>query len=126
MRRVLVLFALAFSAVFAASAQSEKFNHVQWTLGFDQASVAPGGTVLGRLEARVDPEWHMYSLTTPPGPIPTTISLETNAAVEQVSIFQPPPVRKFDPNFNADTRHMKARRCFWRVFSSRRMSRQVR
>ena len=32
-----------------------------------------GGTVLGRLDATVEPEWHMYSLTTPPGPIPTTI-----------------------------------------------------
>ena len=45
----------------------------------------------------------MYSLTTPPGPIPTTIKTIDSPAVDQVTIFQPPPIRKFDPNFNADT-----------------------
>src|SRR6202034_2790298 len=83
--------------------QREKFNHVQWKLTFDQASAAPGATVLGRLEATVEPEWHMYSLTTPPGPIPTTITSKDSAAVEKFTIFEPPPLRKFDPNFNADT-----------------------
>src|SRR6202034_1109311 len=83
--------------------QREKFNHVQWKLTFDQASAAPGATVLGRLEATVEPEWHMYSLTTPPGPIPTTITSKDSAAVEKFTIFEPPPIRKFDPNFNADT-----------------------
>jgi thiol:disulfide interchange protein DsbD len=87
----------------SAFAQTEKFNHVQWTLTFDQASAAPGAIVLGRLEARVDPEWHMYSLTTPPGPIPTTIKLTDSSAVAQLTLFEPPPVRKLDPNFNADT-----------------------
>jgi thiol:disulfide interchange protein DsbD len=86
-----------------AFGQTEKFNHVQWTLQFDQPSAAPGATVLGRLEARVDPEWHMYSLTTPPGPIPTTIKLTDSSAVAQLTLFEPPPVRKLDPNFNADT-----------------------
>jgi thiol:disulfide interchange protein DsbD len=98
-RRFFLLFILC-ASVFA---QTEKFNHVQWTLKFDQPSAAPGATVLGHLEARIDPEWHMYSLTTPPGPIPTTIKLTDSAAVQQVTIFEPPPVRKFDPNFNADT-----------------------
>jgi len=87
----------------SAFAQTEKFNHVQWTLKLDQPSAAPGATLLGRLEARVDPEWHMYSLTTPPGPIPTTIKLTDSSAVAQITLFEPPPVRKFDPNFNADT-----------------------
>ena len=56
----------------AALAQTEKFNHAHWTLTFDQPSAAPGATVMGHLEAAVDPEWHIYSLTTPPGPIATT------------------------------------------------------
>jgi thiol:disulfide interchange protein len=99
MRRLLLLL-LCVSSVFA---QSEKFNHVQWKLTLDQPSTQPGGTVLGRLEAVVDPEWHMYSLTTPPGPIPTTINTTNSPAVDKFTIFEPPPVRKFDPNFNADT-----------------------
>ena len=88
----------------SAFAQSEsynggKFNHVQWKLTFDQTSAAPGGTVLGRLEATIDPEWHMYSLTTPPGPIPTTISASASPAIEKFTIFQPPPVEEVRPEF---------------------------
>ncbi len=99
MRRSLLVFLSAASAF----AQTEKFNHEQWKLTLDQASAAPGATVLGRLEATVEPEWHMYSLTTPPGPIPTTIRTQNSPAVEKFTIFEPPPIRKFDPNFNADT-----------------------
>lgn len=99
MRRIFLFLALSFSAF----AQSEKFNHVQWKLTFDQAAAAPGATIAGRLEAIVDPEWHMYSLTTPPGPIATTIEAVDSPAIGRVTIFEPPPVRKFDPNFNADT-----------------------
>jgi len=99
MRRSLLVFLCAASAF----AQTEKFNHVQWKLTLDQTSAAPGATVLGHLEATVAPEWHMYSLTTPPGPIPTTIRTQNSPAVEKFTIFEPPPIRKFDPNFNADT-----------------------
>src|ERR1700761_5664884 len=82
---------------------AEKFNHAQWTVEFTTSSVAPGGEATAKLVARIDPEWHMYSLTTPPGPIPTTIRTTNNPAVESVTYFEPPPVRKFDPNFKSDT-----------------------
>jgi thiol:disulfide interchange protein DsbD len=106
---------LVLVSLFAASAfaQSEKFNHVQWKLSFDQASAAPGATVLGRLEAAIEPEWHMYSLTTPPGPIPTTIQLRNSPAVDKFTILQPPPIRKFDPNFNADTETYEGSQLFF-------------
>jgi len=98
---ILLLF-LALSAT-GVSAQSEKFNHVKWTMTVDQASARPGGTILAKLQAEIDPGWHMYSLTTPPGPIPTTIKLVDDSTVEQFTVFEPPPIRKFDPNFNAET-----------------------
>lgn len=94
-------FLLFFSLAACAFAQSE--NHVQWTMTVDQASAAPGATVLAHLEARIDEGWHMYSLTTPPGPIPTTIKTVSGDAIANVTFFEPPPVRKFDANFNADT-----------------------
>src|SRR5579863_1395927 len=100
MRRLLLFIGFVGSIAFA---QSEKFNHVQWKLTLDPSSAAPGATVLGRLEATVDPEWHMYSLTTPPGPIPTTIKADNSPAVDLLTIFEPPPVRKFDPSFGTDT-----------------------
>lgn len=107
--RGFVLLLLASSAF----AQSEKFNHAQWTLTFDQSTAAPGATVLGRLEATVDPEWHMYSLTTPPGgPIPTTITTDSSPAVAGFTIFEPPPVRKLDPTFNVDTETYEGKQTF--------------
>ena len=60
MRRFLLPLLLALGA-FAqtlpsqAPRNNEKFNHVQWKLTLDQ-SAAPGATVLGHLEATVDPE----------------------------------------------------------------------
>jgi len=80
-----------------------QFNHVQWTLSSEQSAVRPGGTVLAKLVATIDPGWHMYSPTTPPGPIPTTFRVVESPAVEQMLIFQSQPERKFDPNFNAST-----------------------
>ena len=40
---------------------------------------APGSEVLGRLAVRLDPGWHLYSLTTPRPPIATTITLAGDA-----------------------------------------------
>jgi len=99
MRRILLLLSLAGCAF----AQSESFNHVKWTMTVESATTAPGGTVLARLTAQVDPEWHMYSLSTPPGPIPTTIKTVNGGALAKVTFFEPPPIRKYDPNFQADT-----------------------
>jgi thiol:disulfide interchange protein DsbD len=99
MRRLLVLLFLAAGAF----GQPGSFNHVHWKMAIDQSTAAPGATVLARLTATVDPEWHMYSLTAPPGPIPTTIKTTMADAVEKVTFFEPSPVRKYDPNFQADT-----------------------
>src|SRR5436305_6763113 len=98
--RLLAVFAVGCLGLFG---QTEKFNHVNWTASADSAASAPGGTVVVKLQADIDAGWHMYSLTTPPGPIPTTIKISDNPAVAEVTIFEPPPVRKFDPNFNVDT-----------------------
>jgi thiol:disulfide interchange protein len=102
---------LVSSVCFAQTA--ERFNHAQWTAEFTTASVAPGGEATAKLVARIDPEWHMYSLTTPPGPIPTTIRTADNAAVASVTYFEPPPVRKYDPNFKADTETYEGAQTFF-------------
>ena len=100
MRRLLLMLTLVTSA-FAQSA--EKFNHVQWTMTLEPGTAAPGATVIARLQASIDPDWHMYSLTTPPGPIRTTIKTVNGAAIAKLTFFEPPPIRKYDPNFQADT-----------------------
>lgn len=77
---------------------------VKWTLTFEPPSAAPGSHVLAKFAAKIDPGWHLYSLTTPKGgPIPTTAGLAESPSVAGFKIFQPKPVRKLDPNFQIDT-----------------------
>jgi thiol:disulfide interchange protein len=83
-------------------AQNDR-NHVQWTLEVSPSTAAPGSEVLGKLTGTIDSGWHLYSITTPPGPIPTTIRLADNPAIASLTVYQPKPERKFDPNFNSDT-----------------------
>ena len=77
---------------------SQKLDPVQWELGVDSKASRAGSKVLLRLTARIDSGWHLYSLTTPKGGAnPTTIQLDGG------KVYQPAPVRKFDPNFQIDT-----------------------
>ena len=88
-------------ALIAASlplAFGQKLDPVQWTLASDSKAAPAGAKVLLRLTAEIEPGWHLYSLTTPKGGAnPTTIKMDGGR------IFQPAPVRKFDPNFQVDT-----------------------
>jgi thiol:disulfide interchange protein DsbD len=75
---------------------------VHWTLTLNAKSAPPGSHVLGRLAAKIDPGWHLYSLTTPKPPIATTIVLD-NPAVASVKFYQPQPIVKLDPSFGVNT-----------------------
>jgi thiol:disulfide interchange protein len=101
-RRMLVccfaMASMAASALFAAE------DPVQWTLTFDAKSAAPGSHVLAKLTGTIQPHWHVYSMTTPPGgPNPTTASIAQNPDVAGFQIYQSKPVRKLDPSFGIDT-----------------------
>jgi thiol:disulfide interchange protein DsbD len=77
---------------------------VQWTLTFDAKSAPPGSHVLAKFTGTIQPHWHVYSITTPPGgPNPTTAGIADNPAVAGFEIYQPKPVRKLDPSFGIDT-----------------------
>ena len=57
----------------------------KWVLGAvnNTTNIKPGGHVWLELTATVQPEWHLYSPTTPPGgPIITTIRLVENPALD--------------------------------------------
>src|ERR1700722_18615675 len=80
---------------------AQREDPVQWTLTSDAAQAPPGSRVTLHLTAKLEEGWHLYSLTTPPGgPIPTTVKLDENPAVDAVKIYQPKPARRFDSNFN--------------------------
>src|ERR1043166_2167999 len=97
MRKILLV-VLAASPLWA----QRDTNHVQWTFEAP-ASATPGAEVVGKLTGTVDAGWHLYSITTPPAPIPTSIKLKEDPAVASLTVYQPKPERKFDPNFNAET-----------------------
>jgi thiol:disulfide interchange protein len=83
-----------------------KEDPVQWTLtpasGSDQ--VAPGSKAYFELKASIEPGWHLYSPTTPPGgPIITAIKVSESPAILSSRIYRPLPVRKLDPNFQLET-----------------------
>jgi len=83
-----------------------KEDPVRWTLApaGGTAVVAPGGVAYFELKATVDPGWHLYSPTTPPGgPIITKIQVTPNPLFKEAQIYRPQPVRKLDPNFQVDT-----------------------
>ncbi|HEY6990800.1 MAG TPA: cytochrome c biogenesis protein CcdA [Bryobacteraceae bacterium] len=83
-----------------------KEDPVQWTLNAAGAAkqVAPGAKAYLELKATIEPGWHLYSPTTPPGgPIITNISMPDNPAIASYTVYRPQPVRKLDPNFGIDT-----------------------
>jgi thiol:disulfide interchange protein DsbD len=94
--------ALLFIGSTALSAQ--KLNPVQWSMTVDPATVNPAGVATARIVAKLDPGWHIYSLTTPEGgPTPTILKLEANPAISSAKFYQPKPSSKFDNNFKIDT-----------------------
>ncbi len=84
-------------------ALAQRLDPVRWSLTVEPAAAPPGARVLARLAAKIDPGWHLYSLSTPKGPIPTTIRLQDNPAVAGYRLYQPQPTVQFDPNFKLDT-----------------------
>ncbi len=90
--------------VLALPLAAQRLDPAKWSLALEPDAAAPGSVVLGRLHVALEGAWHLYSPTTPPGgPIPTTIELVPNGAVERWEIYQEPPVTKYDPNFQIDT-----------------------
>jgi thiol:disulfide interchange protein DsbD len=97
---------LSAAALFMAALVHAKDDPVQWSLqpakGYEH--VRPGSKIWLELKAAIQPGWHLYSPTTPPGgPIVTTINLAPNPALASSHIYRPQPVRKLDPNFGVDT-----------------------
>jgi thiol:disulfide interchange protein len=100
-----LLLPVALCVLNAASLSAVKEDPVQWTLTpVGSAEVAPGSKAYFELKATIEPGWHLYSPTTPPGgPIITRIKLTDNPVISSSHIYRPEPVRKLDPNFQLET-----------------------
>jgi len=86
------------------AAPAQRLDPAKWKLTVQETAAPPGATVHARLHVKLEPGWHLYSPTTPAGgPIPTTIEVAENPAIESYELYQRPPVRRFDPNFQIET-----------------------
>jgi len=97
MRAVWPLLLLATGAIWGQST-----SLVDWSLSAEPQAAQPGGSLVIRATARIEPGWHLYSASTPAG-IPTSFQLAANRVVERMRVLQPPPRRAYDSNFEADT-----------------------
>ncbi|HEY3914492.1 MAG TPA: protein-disulfide reductase DsbD domain-containing protein, partial [Verrucomicrobiae bacterium] len=97
-------FWLAVMAVTLPLSATAKVDPVQWTLSAKTQQVAPGAKAYFNLDAAIEPGWHLYSPTTPPGgPIITKITFVDTPSFTKWNVYRPKPVRKLDPNFQVDT-----------------------
>jgi Disulphide bond corrector protein DsbC len=77
---------------------------VLWSATIEPARLSPGAKGVIRVDASIDPGWHIYSLTQPnTGPLASTIEFaESNVLSKTGTIQQSPFERKHDAMFNAD------------------------
>lgn len=87
-------------AVSEASAQG--LNPIVLSGRVDPAQVKPGQKAKILITAKIEPTWHLYSLTQPPGgPRPTRITLEDGMPMTiDGPVQQPKPTIAPDPNFS--------------------------
>lgn len=97
-----LLFLAAWTLACCFSAPAQKLDPIRWSLELE-SPVRPGSETLGRLTAKMENGWHVYSLTTPRPPIATTITLAEHPALDPPQVYQPKPARELDPNFGVET-----------------------
>ena len=81
---------------------AQGLNPIKFSAKADPAQVRPGQKTRITLTATIDPSWHLYSLTQPPGgPRPTRITIDEASPVVLVGApRQPKPRVAPDPNFS--------------------------
>lgn len=86
-------------------AMAQGLNPVTFTGKLEPGQLKPGQKAKLSITAKIDPSWHLYSLTQPPGgPRPTRLSIDESGPFKMDGTpQQPKPVTEFDPNFQIDT-----------------------
>jgi thiol:disulfide interchange protein len=83
---------LLLAAASVAGAQSKTADPVAWT------AVSDGSAI--QLTAKIESPWHLYSMSTPRPPIATSAKID---GLDDIEIWQSPPVRQMDENFGVET-----------------------
>jgi len=89
-----------------AGAEQRPNPTVQWAASMvSTAAVAHGSAATVELSADIQPGWHVYALTQPPGgPTPLSVTLDDNAVAQLVGVPSGTiPEKKHDPSFDLET-----------------------
>jgi len=103
----------------AAASASAAQQHVAWSVSVEPAAVAPGGTAILRVNAAIDPGWHLYAASSPAG-IPASFTLAPNPVAAITRLYQSAPKRAFDTNFNSQTETFESSASFALMIETRR------
>ena len=90
-----------------------RLDPVQWSMTSAAEVAKPGATVPLHLTAKIEPGWHLYSLTIPKDLYPTKLTLVDNSAVDSYTVYQPQPVRAMDPNLKEMVETYSNQAEFW-------------
>jgi thiol:disulfide interchange protein DsbD len=114
-RRIAAVLLLSACLAGAAWSQTGDESPVHWKALPPAEPVRAGSQFELKLEAVIDGNWHMYSVTQPPGgPIATRFKiLKGDAFSIAGSIRQTPPKKEFDPNFQIETEIFAGGADFW-------------
>src|SRR5579862_406980 len=100
--RIAGLAACVSAIAMAQEIPAKRVDPVQWSMTSTAEVAKAGATVPLRLTAKIEPGWHLYSLTLPKDLLPTKLILTDNPAVESYTVYQPQPVRTMDPSLNKE------------------------
>ncbi len=97
-----VLFVLLTASLVAQEAAT-------WSAKASVTTVKPGDKIEVRVTAKLNDNWHIYSITPmDEGPVPTEIGFTKKSVLERAGkIRQPKPVVKFDENFGVNTEYFE-------------------
>jgi DsbC/DsbD-like thiol-disulfide interchange protein len=106
------LLASAALALFAGVAGAQ--TPVHWSGPAKGTKAATGATIPIKVSAKIDEGWHIYSLTTPPGPTPTRISLPKDLTDFLIdgTIKQSDYAVKFDDAFGSEVQYYEREAIF--------------
>jgi len=101
------------ACVAACAFGQTRLDPVQWSMTSTAEVAKAGATVPLRLTAKIEPGWHLYSLTIPKDLYPTKLTLVDNPALESYTVYQPQPVRAMDPNLKEMVETYSNQAEFW-------------
>ncbi len=101
LRPIAVVVGCLAAGVVSAFAQGDA---IKWSASTKATSVRPGGSFEVEVTAQLAEGWHLYSVTQPPPPIATRITVAAGQPFQVAgTIDAPPPHTAFDQSFGIDT-----------------------